>query len=152
MNTEPNPSAAGDGRIRCPWCEASDAYRRYHDTEWGFPVTDDPRLFEKLCLEGFQAGLSWLTILHKREAFRARLSPASTPSASPRFGAADVARLLGDAGIVRHRGKIESTINNARRALELRRRVRLAGGLRLALRADAGDAAGAHDTAGAAGP
>jgi DNA-3-methyladenine glycosylase I len=119
MNTEPNPSAAGDGRIRCPWCEASDVYRRYHDTEWGFPVTDDTRLFEKLCLEGFQAGLSWLTILNKREAFRTGFAGFDAESIAG-FGAADVARLLGDAGIVRHRGKIESTINNARRVIELR--------------------------------
>jgi DNA-3-methyladenine glycosylase I len=93
-------------------------YVAYHDREWGFPVTDDRRLFEKLCLEGFQAGLSWLTILRKREAFRAGFAQFD-PAAVARFGARDVTRLLGDAGIVRHRGKIESTIHNAKRALEL---------------------------------
>jgi len=93
-------------------------YVAYHDREWGFPVTDDRRLFEKLCLEGFQAGLSWLTILRKREAFRAGFANFE-PAVVATFGARDVKRLLADAGIVRHRGKIESTINNARRALEL---------------------------------
>jgi DNA-3-methyladenine glycosylase I len=106
------------GITRCAWCAATPAYRHYHDTEWGFAVTDDRRLFEKLCLEGFQAGLSWLTILNKREAFR-RAFADFEPAAVARFGVADVERLLGDAGIVRHRGKIESTINNARRVLEL---------------------------------
>ena len=107
-----------DGLARCFWCAATPAYRHYHDTEWGFPVVEDRRLFEKLCLEGFQAGLSWLTILNKREAFR-RAFAGFDIAAVARFGAADVERLLGDAGIVRHRGKIESTINNARRALDL---------------------------------
>ena len=106
------------GIARCAWCAATPAYRHYHDTEWGFPVTDDRRLFEKLCLEGFQAGLSWLTILNKREAFR-RAFAGFDATAVARFGDADVQRLLQDAGIVRHRGKIESTINNARRALDL---------------------------------
>jgi DNA-3-methyladenine glycosylase I len=119
MNTEPNPSAAGETRTRCPWCEGSEVYRRYHDTEWGFPVTDDTRLFEKICLEGFQAGLSWLTILNKREAFRAGFAGFDAQRIAG-FGAADVERLLGNAGIVRHRGKIESAINNARRVIELR--------------------------------
>ena len=91
----------------------------YHDREWGFPVTDDRRLFEKLCLEGFQAGLSWLTILNKREAFRRAFADFDAERVA-RFDARDVERLLADAGIVRHRGKIESTINNARRVLELR--------------------------------
>jgi DNA-3-methyladenine glycosylase I len=108
-----------DGQARCAWCAATPAYRRYHDEEWGQPVTDDRRLFEKLCLEGFQSGLSWLTILNKREAFRAAFADFDAERVA-RFGAADVQRLLGDAGIVRHRGKIESTINNARRVLELR--------------------------------
>ena len=94
-------------------------YQHYHDTEWGFPVTDERRLFEKLCLEGFQAGLSWLTILNKRENFR-RAFANFEAEAVARFDASDVQRLLADAGIVRHRGKIESTINNARRVLELR--------------------------------
>jgi DNA-3-methyladenine glycosylase I len=91
---------------------------RYHDDEWGFPVVDDTRLFEKLVLEGFQAGLSWLTILRKRDAFRRGFAGFDAARVA-RFGARDVTRLLGDAGIVRHRGKIESAINNARRALDL---------------------------------
>jgi DNA-3-methyladenine glycosylase I len=110
---------AEDGMLRCAWCRASEAYRRYHDREWGFPVTDDRRLFEKLCLEGFQAGLSWLTILNKREAFRLAFADFDAERVA-RFGEREVTRLLADAGIVRHRGKIESTINNARRVLELR--------------------------------
>ena len=112
--------AAEDGQARCFWCAASPAYRHYHDSEWGFPVVDDRRLFEQLCLEGFQAGLSWLTILNKREAFRSAFAGFDAARVA-RFGARDVARLLGDAGIVRHRGKIESAINNAHRVIELRR-------------------------------
>jgi DNA-3-methyladenine glycosylase I len=112
-------TAEDDGLVRCQWCAATPAYRRYHDEEWGFPVTDERRLFEKLCLEGFQAGLSWLTILNKREAFRKAFADFDAARVA-RFGARDVQRLLGDAGIVRHRGKIESTINNAQRLLELR--------------------------------
>jgi DNA-3-methyladenine glycosylase I len=111
---------AEDGAARCGWCQATPAYRHYHDHEWGFPVSDDRRLFEKLCLEGFQAGLSWLTILNKREAFRAAFANFDAERVA-RFDAADVARLLADAGIVRHRGKIESTVNNAQRVIELRR-------------------------------
>ena len=103
---------------RCFWTDGSPLYDGYHDREWGFPVTDDVRLFEKICLEGFQSGLSWLTILRKREAFRAAFSGFDFHAVA-RFGARDVTRLLGDAGIVRHRGKIEATINNARRAVEL---------------------------------
>ena len=103
---------------RCPWCLATDDTIRYHDTEWGFPVRDDVRLFEKLCLEGFQSGLSWLTILRKREAFR-RAFAGFDPVKVARFGARDVARLSRDASIVRHRGKIESAIGNARHALDL---------------------------------
>ena len=95
-------------------------YQHYHDHEWGFPVTDDRRLFEKLCLEGFQAGLSWLTILNKREAFRRGLREFRCREAWRASVPTDVERLLADAGIVRHRGKIESTINNAQRVLELR--------------------------------
>ncbi len=102
-----------DGRRRCSWCAATPAYVAYHDEEWGRPVTDEVRLFEKLCLEGFQAGLSWLTILNKREAFR-RAFAGFDPARVARFGPRDVARLLGDAGIVRHRGKIEAVIGNAR--------------------------------------
>ena len=110
---------ADDGLSRCRWCQATPGYRAYHDHEWGFPVTDDRRLFEKICLEGFQAGLSWLTILNKREAFRDGFANFDA-SAVARFGATDIARLLADARIVRHRGKIESTINNAQRVIELR--------------------------------
>jgi DNA-3-methyladenine glycosylase I len=108
-----------DGVVRCWWGAGPDPeYVRYHDTEWGRPVVDDRRLFEKLCLEGFQSGLSWLTILRKRDNFRADFA-GFDPATVARFGADDVERLLGDAGIVRHRGKIESTINNARRVLDL---------------------------------
>ena len=108
-----------DGVVRCWWAGADPLYLRYHDREWGRPTKIETRLFEKLCLEGFQAGLSWITILRKREAFRAAFA-AFDPEAVARFGPRDAGRLLRDAGIVRHRGKIESTINNARRALELR--------------------------------
>ena len=111
---------AADGAARCRWCQASAAYQHYHDHEWGFPVDDDRRLFEKLCLEGFQAGLSWLTILNKREAFRTGFANFDAEQVA-RFKEADVVRLLADAGIVRHRGKIESTINNAKRVIELKR-------------------------------
>ncbi len=112
--------ADADGTLRCLWCESTPAYRHYHDYEWGFPVTDDMRLFEKLCLEGFQAGLSWLTILNKRDAFRRAFAGFDAERVAL-FDAHDVARLLADAAIVRHRGKIESTVNNAQRVLELRR-------------------------------
>jgi DNA-3-methyladenine glycosylase I len=108
-----------DGQPRCWWGSGPDPdYLTYHDTEWGRPVTDDHRLFEKLCLEGFQSGLSWLTILRKRENFRAAFARFD-PERVAAFDESDVARLLTDAGIVRHRGKIESTINNAHRALEV---------------------------------
>ncbi len=107
-----------DGRLRCWWCGQDAEYVAYHDNEWGYPVTDDRRLFEKICLEGFQSGLSWLTILRKRENFR-RAFAGFDIAAVAEFGTSDVDRLLQDAGIVRHRGKIESTINNARRALDL---------------------------------
>ena len=105
---------------RCAWCRATPAYRNYHDTEWGFPVDDERRLFEKICLEGFQAGLSWLTILNKRENFRAAFANFEAEQVAA-FDEADVKRLLLDAGIVRHSGKIASTINNAKRVIELRR-------------------------------
>jgi DNA-3-methyladenine glycosylase I len=108
-----------DGAPRCSWGVSTPDYVDYHDREWGFPVTDDRRLFEKLCLEGFQAGLSWLTILNKREAFRAAFANFEAERIA-RFDEHDVARLLTDNGIVRHRGKIESTINNAKRVIELR--------------------------------
>jgi DNA-3-methyladenine glycosylase I len=111
-------SVGPDGVTRCWWCGDDPLYVRYHDTEWGRPVRDDHRLYEKLCLEGFQSGLSWLTILRKRDNFRAAFA-GFDPEVVSRFGDADVERLLGDAGIVRHRGKIASTINNAQRALEL---------------------------------
>ena len=103
---------------RCWWPGEDELYVRYHDQEWGRPVTDDRRLFEKICLEGFQSGLSWITILRKRDNFRKAFKDFD-PKVVARFGARDVQRLLKDAGIVRHRGKIESTINNAKRALEL---------------------------------
>jgi DNA-3-methyladenine glycosylase I len=106
-----------DELTRCAWAATPD-YIAYHDAEWGFPVHDDRRLFEKLCLEGFQSGLSWLTILRKREAFRAGFASFDFSKVA-RFTTRDVRRLLGDAGFVRHRGKIESTINNAKRALEI---------------------------------
>ena len=104
---------------RCPWATAPPEYRRYHDEEWGRPVTDDGRIFEKLCLEGFQAGLSWLTILRKRDNFRSAFA-GFDPDAVAAFDEGDVERLMADAGIVRNRAKIESTINNARRALAVR--------------------------------
>ncbi len=107
-----------DGVARCWWADSAPEYRAYHDREWGFPVADDRRLFEKLSLEGFQAGLSWLTILRKREAFRAAFAGFDYARVA-RFGPRDVERMLGDAAIVRHRGKIEAVINNARRAVEL---------------------------------
>jgi DNA-3-methyladenine glycosylase I len=107
-----------DGVARCWWADSAPDYRSYHDTEWGFPVADDFRLFEKLSLEGFQAGLSWLTILRKREAFR-RAFAGFDYNRVARFGEPDVERLLADASIVRHRGKIEAVINNAQRAVEL---------------------------------
>jgi DNA-3-methyladenine glycosylase I len=107
-----------DDAGRCWWAGDDAAYVAYHDDEWGRPVVDDRRLFEKLCLEGFQSGLSWRTILHKREAFRAAFAGFDIDRVA-RYTARDVERLLQDAGIVRHRGKIESTINNARRARTL---------------------------------
>jgi DNA-3-methyladenine glycosylase I len=107
-----------DGALRCWWAAEPRLSRDYHDQEWGRPVTDDVRLFEKVSLEGFQSGLSWLTILRKRDSFRSAFSGFDFEAVA-RFGAGDVARLLADAGIVRHRGKIESTINNARRACDL---------------------------------
>src|SRR5512138_3225502 len=111
-----------DGKPRCFWGLSAPEYVRYHDEEWGFPQADDVRLFEKICLEGFQAGLSWLTILRKREAFR-RAFAGFDPRRLSRFGARDVQRLLRDPGIVRHRGKIEAVLNNAPLALALREEV-----------------------------
>ena len=109
---------AGSRRQRCAWCGIDPLYVTYHDQEWGRPVTGDQRLFEKICLEGFQAGLSWLTILRKREHFRTAFDGFDAARVA-RYTDHDVTRLLGDPGIVRHRGKITSTINNAARALEL---------------------------------
>lgn len=112
-------STGPDGRDRCFWQGGLADYIRYHDEEWGRPVTDDTRLFEKICLEGFQSGLSWLTILRKRENFRAAFAGFDIDAVAA-FTDEDIARCLADAGIVRHRGKIASTINNARRAQDLR--------------------------------
>lgn len=113
MPSESGLTLHDDAIVRCWWCGKDQEYVRYHDVEWGSPVVDERRLFEKLSLEGFQAGLSWLTILRKRENFR-RAFADFDPGAIAKFGARDVKRLLADAGIVRHRGKIEAVINNAR--------------------------------------
>ena len=110
-----------DGKKRCRWCGDAAEFLEYHDEEWGFPVKDDRRLFEKLSLEGFQSGLSWRTILVKRENFRAAFQNFDFEKIA-RFGERDINRLVKDEGIVRHRGKIEAVINNARRALELVKR------------------------------
>lgn len=123
MSDDNIPIAGGlitgaDGITRCAWYGNLPDYQLYHDHEWGRPVTSDRRLFEKICLEGFQSGLSWLTILRKREAFREAFEGFDFDRVA-RFTDADVERLLGNAGIVRHRGKIVSTINNAKRAQEL---------------------------------
>lgn len=107
-----------DGKARCQWCGTAPEFLDYHDTEWGYPVSDDQRLFEKLSLEGFQSGLSWRTILAKRENFRAAFHGFDFDRIA-RFTQRDVDLLLKDAGIVRHRGKIEAVINNAQRAREL---------------------------------
>ena len=120
-DTIPGP----DGKPRCSWCSAAPEFFEYHDSEWGYPVSDDQRLFEKLCLEGFQSGLSWRTILAKRENFRAVFHDFDFNRIA-RFKQSDVERLLQDAGIIRHRGKIEATINNAQRAQEM---VKLEGSL-----------------------
>ena len=118
MTEEPGVIVGDDGVARCWWAVSAPDYRTYHDTEWGFPVSADVALFEKLSLEGFQAGLSWLTILRKREAFRQAFVGFDFERIA-RFGSRDVTRLLADPGIVRNRAKIEAVINNARRALEL---------------------------------
>ncbi len=106
------------GVARCPWGVSTPDYIAYHDDEWGEPTTDQRTLFEKLCLEGFQSGLSWLTILRKREAFREAFDDFDAPAVAA-YTSDDIERLLGNAAIIRHRGKIEATINNARRMLEL---------------------------------
>ena len=113
---EPRIEVGGDGLDRCWWGLSPPDYAAYHDDEWGRPVDDDRLLFEKLILEGFQSGLSWLTILRKRDAFRSAFAGFDYETVAA-FGDGDVERLVGDAAIVRHRGKIESTINNARRAV-----------------------------------
>jgi DNA-3-methyladenine glycosylase I len=107
-----------DGRARCRWAVSAPEYVAYHDEEWGRPVRDDDGLFERLCLEAFQSGLSWLTILRKREAFRAAFAGFAIERVAA-FGDADVARLLADAAIVRNRAKIEACIQNARASAEL---------------------------------
>lgn len=111
-------ASGSDGSIRCFWCTSDPLYEAYHDGEWGFPVADDRRLFEKICLEGFQAGLSWLTVLRKREAFR-RAFHGFDPERVARISPRRIAALLRDPGIIRHRGKLESAVNNARCTLEL---------------------------------
>ena len=116
--TEDGITHGEDGVARCAWAGRSPDYQAYHDTEWGFPVVEDVRLFEKLSLEGFQSGLSWLTILRKREAFRRAFAGFDFTRVAA-YTERDVERLLVDASIVRHRGKIEAVINNARRATEL---------------------------------
>jgi DNA-3-methyladenine glycosylase I len=125
VSTDPTSSGStgdlvvgDDGRARCGWGASTPEYVRYHDEEWGKPVRDADGLFERLCLEAFQSGLSWLTILRKREAFRAAFAGFSI-AAVARFGERDVERLLGDAGIVRNRAKIEAAIANARAATEV---------------------------------
>jgi DNA-3-methyladenine glycosylase I len=107
-----------DGVARCGWAAGDGEYRRYHDEEWGRPLYDERRLFEKLCLEGFQAGLSWITILRRRPAFRAAFANFDVPTVAA-FTEQDVTRLLGDERIIRHRGKITATIDNARATLAL---------------------------------
>jgi DNA-3-methyladenine glycosylase I len=118
MAEEPGVITGDDGVARCWWADSAPELRPYHDTEWGFPVAEDVPLFEKLSLEGFQAGLSWLTILRKRDAFRRAFAGFDFERIA-RFGPDDVTRLLTDQGIVRNRAKIDAVINNARRALEL---------------------------------
>lgn len=110
--------AGTDGQLRCRWCRAAPEFEAYHDLEWGFPVADDTRLFEKLCLEGFQSGLSWRTILAKRENFRRAFDGFDFHRVA-RYGEKRIDRLLRNEGIVRHRGKIEAAINNARCAVRL---------------------------------
>ena len=115
---KPGLIVSEDGKTRCFWPGVLPDYLAYHDNEWGVPVSDDFRLFEKICLEGFQSGLSWLTILRKRENFRTAFDGFDFHRVA-QYDEKDVERLLADKGIVRHRGKIESTINNANRAIEL---------------------------------
>jgi DNA-3-methyladenine glycosylase I len=122
MTTHPPGLLADEAaptRLRCWWCGEHEDYRRYHDEEWGFPVADDHRLFEKLCLEGFQSGLSWLTILRKRDNFRRAFADFDFERIARWRASSRVPKLLADAGIVRHRGKIEATLHNAKRAVAL---------------------------------
>jgi DNA-3-methyladenine glycosylase I len=121
LAANPDVVRGDDGLKRCAWGVSSPEYVTYHDDEWGRPVTDDVRMYEKICLEGFQSGLSWLTILRKRDAFRHAFA-GFVPSKVARFGPRDVERLLGDASIVRHRGKIEAAIANARATLDVQDR------------------------------
>jgi DNA-3-methyladenine glycosylase I len=111
-------AAGSDGALPCFWCVGDPLYESYHDREWGHPVRDDVRLFEKICLEGFQAGLSWITVLRKREAFRSAFH-GFEPERVARMNGRDIGRLLRDPGIIRHRQKLESAVNNAKRSLEL---------------------------------
>jgi DNA-3-methyladenine glycosylase I len=119
MNTAFRDAVEGaDGRLRCAWSVSTPEYIAYHDDEWGFPLKDERRLFEKICLEGFQAGLSWITILKRRPAFRTAFADFD-PAIVAEYGEDDIERLLADAAIIRHRGKIEATITNARAVLAL---------------------------------
>jgi DNA-3-methyladenine glycosylase I len=118
VTSTPGLTIGDDGLLRCWWGAGDPLYRQYHDLEWGRPVQDEKRLFEKLCLEGFQSGLSWLTILRKRDNFRAAFADFD-PDTVAGYTGSDVARLMQDAGIVRNRAKIEATINNARRCIDL---------------------------------
>lgn len=115
---------SADTRVRCPWVGNDAGYLRYHDTEWGVPLKSDRAIFEKLVLEGFQAGLSWITILRKRENFRRAFDKFDAERIA-RYGAKDIARLMADGGIVRNRAKIEATIDNAKAYLKLRERTTL---------------------------
>src|SRR6188768_783918 len=142
MESHSGLMTGADGVTRCAWAGDDPLYRRYHDAEWGRPVRDDRRLFEKICLEGFQSGLSWITILRKRENFRAAFAGFDLETVAA-FRARDVTRLLKDAGIVRHRGKIVSTINNAKRALT-QRGVPVPGPVLLVVRTHGGGEATNH--------
>ena len=115
---EQGPAVGPDGKLRCPWGLSAPEYVAYHDEEWGRPVRGDTAIFERLCLEGFQSGLSWLTILRKRENFRAAFAGFEAQAVAA-FGEQDVARLMADQGIVRNRAKINAVISNARAALDL---------------------------------
>ena len=126
--TDSSLAIGDDGRPRCSWGTSTDDYAAYHDTEWGRPTIDERTLFEKICLEGFQSGLSWLTVLRKRQNFRAAFSDFDAATVAE-FDEPDIERLLDDAGIIRHRGKIEATINNAQRLVNLHDRGTTLGAL-----------------------